>query len=86
MWGENECSHGEDVGLCCWGSNDLGKKGKRKGMSFFPRCPSAETPEPPKDPEADEEDQDEDQEEDESECTHESIDGHSDVSSLQSRK
>ncbi len=47
-WGENECSHGEDVGLCCWGNEATGTKGKRKGMSYFPRCPSAETPELPK--------------------------------------
>ncbi len=66
MWGENECSHGEDVGLCCWGANDIEKRGKRKGMSFFPRCPSAETPEAPKDPDA-EEDQEEDLESDDSE-------------------
>lgn len=59
-WGENECSHGEDVGLCCWRSGEVGPKGKRKGPSAFPRCPSAETPEPPKsDDSEDDSDQDE---------------------------
>ena len=57
-WGENECAHGEDVGLCCWGSDELGTKGRRKGPSAFPRCPSAETPQPP--PKEEEEEQDSD--------------------------
>jgi hypothetical protein len=55
---ENECSHGEDVGLCCWGDDASGPKGKRKGPSFFPRCPAAESPEPP--PSEDDEEGDED--------------------------
>ena len=59
-WGENECSHGEDVGLCCWGSDELGHKGRRKGPSAFPRCPAAETPAPPpKDDDNDDDDGDE---------------------------
>eukprot|EP00960_Hanusia_phi_P062611 765213-Hanusia_phi.AAC.2 len=42
-WGANDCAHGQDVGICCIGHAG-GPKGKRRGPSYFPRCPSAETP------------------------------------------
>ena len=55
VWGANDCAHGEDVGICCWG-RDTAAKGVRVGPSFFPRCPSAESPEPEEDDEDEEDD------------------------------
>ena len=42
-WSANNCAHSEDVGICCFGYAS-GPKGHRVGPSYFPRCPSAESP------------------------------------------
>ena len=43
-WGEVNCQHGDDVGLCCYGGKPDGEIGERTGPSAFPRCPGITTP------------------------------------------
>jgi len=38
-WGETQCGHADDVGLCCWPSRPNAAKRERVGPSYFNRCP-----------------------------------------------
>ena len=38
-WGETECGHAADVGLCCWPARTDAAKRERVGPSYFKRCP-----------------------------------------------